>query len=316
MSREQIIKIAMVVCVVVLLCAVIVSTTGLFGVNGISGYANADQYTAGDTEITRTVKRIEINWTSGKLNLLHHAENTVTLQETAKRELKDDEKVQWWLDGETLRIQFSKPGIRMSMPEKELTLMLPEGIKLDHAELTATSADVVIDSLEAEELKVNTTSGDVKAQAEAGVIEMSSTSGDIHLTVTGHAEMARAHATSGNIVLAAEDVKNIDISSTSGEIDITADKNSDADIASTSGSVRLTLKEMGKVSVTGTSGNVTAALPEDPGFSAEVNSVSGKVTCEMALKQEGGRYTCGDESGKVHITTTSGNIRLEAAEKK
>ena len=140
MNRDQIIKIAMVVCVVVLLCAVIGTSTGLFGGSGIGGYANAEKYTSGDTEFTDEIRNLDINWTAGKVIVAYHAGSTATLRETAKRQLSDDEKLQWWIDGDTLRIQFTKPGIRWNMPEKELTITLPEGIELKQAALDRYNA--------------------------------------------------------------------------------------------------------------------------------------------------------------------------------
>ena len=101
MSRDQIIKIAMVVCVAVLLCAVIVTSTGVVNFNGIGGYNNAEMYTAGDTEITGEIRNIDINWTSGKVTVAIHTDETVMLRESAKRSLSEDEKLQWWLDGDT-----------------------------------------------------------------------------------------------------------------------------------------------------------------------------------------------------------------------
>ena len=79
MSRDQIIKIGMVILVVVLLCAVIITSTGMFG--KIGGYANAELYTSGDTEITEDVKKIDVSWTSGKVTVAYHAENTVSLKD-------------------------------------------------------------------------------------------------------------------------------------------------------------------------------------------------------------------------------------------
>ena len=91
MSRDQKIKIAMVVCVVVLACAVVITTTGMFNTSGIGGYANADQYTAGDTELSGKVQNLDINWTSGKVTVVYHEGNTVSLKETANRSLSEDE---------------------------------------------------------------------------------------------------------------------------------------------------------------------------------------------------------------------------------
>ena len=98
MNRDQKIKIAMIICGMVLACAVILTFTGGIGVTGLGSYANADKYPAGETVIRDPVKNLDINWTSGKITVAYHSGNTIRLQETAQRELSEDEKLQWWME--------------------------------------------------------------------------------------------------------------------------------------------------------------------------------------------------------------------------
>ena len=314
MTREQIIKIAMVVCAVVLLCAVIITSTGLFGSSGIGGYANADRYTSGNTEIGEEIRNLDINWTSGKVTVAYHAEKTVLLQENAKRALSEDEKMQWWLDGDTLRVQFSKPGIRLNMPEKELILTLPEGTTLKEARVATTSGDVEIPSLKADEVTVDSTSGDINAAAETGKAEFRSTSGDMRIRLGGKAEKAVFHSTSGKMEIEADAAEEIRADSTSGGIGITAREARKTKAGSTSGSIYVTLHKMQQLELSATSGKITAVLPANPGFTAEVNTASGDFSSGAALTREGNRYACGDGSAKAVLSTTSGNIRIDTAE--
>ena len=314
MSRDQIIKIAMVVCVVVLLCAVIVTSTGLFGANGIGGYANAEKYTAGGTEITGGVKNLDVNWTSGRVIVAYHAEDTVKLEEKAERSLSDDEKMQWWLDGETLRIQFTKPGIRLNMPSKTLTITLPEGIRFENASIQLTSGDMEIPSLKADKLNLGSTSGDIAATAEAPEAKFGSTSGSLKIRMTGKSDRIRVGSTSGSVELEAETAGTISAGSTSGGIRITAAEADDVKAGSTSGSIYVRLGKMNSLNLSATSGSITAALPETPGFTAKVGTTSGDFTYDLALTRNGDDYVCGDGSGKVEIGTTSGNVRFERAE--
>ena len=288
MSRDQIIKIGMVILVVVLLCAVIITSTGMFG--KIGGYANAELYTSGDTEITEDIKKIDVSWTSGKVTVAYHAENTVSLKESAKRALSDDEKLQWWVDGDTLRVQFTKPGIRWNMPEKELTITLPEDFRLQQANIGTTSGDIEIPALKAE---VNTTSGDQE------------------LEFNGSATQIRINSTSGSIRVKAEKAALIEAASTSGGIWMTAQECENAKANSTSGSIDTELGKMKQLSINVTSGNVTAKLPETPGFTADVHTTAGDFTYGLALTREGDKYVCGDGSGTVDIHTTAGNVRID-----
>ena len=93
MTRDQKIRIAMVICAVVLVCAVIISATGLLKGSGLEGYSHAEKYTAGETEIEGKVRNLDVRWTSGQVNLAFHEGGTVKLEETAERTLKEDEKL-------------------------------------------------------------------------------------------------------------------------------------------------------------------------------------------------------------------------------
>ncbi len=315
MNRDQKIKIAMVVCIVVLLCAVIITSTGMFGGTRIGGYANADQYTAGDTEISGEIKNLDVSWTSGQVAVAYHAEKTVKLQENANRSLSEDEKLQWWLDGDTLRVRFSKPGIRLNAPEKKLTVTLPEGIVLNRTSIETTSGEIEIPELKTEALNLASTSGDICAAAEVFKAELNSTSGDAQIRLTGRTEDLRINSTSGNLSAEAETAGIIDAGSTSGSIRITVSEAENVKAGSTSGSISAVLGKFGTLNLAATSGNVTAALPSEPGFTAHIETTSGSVAYDLPLARNGKEYVCGDGSATVRIGTTSGNVRLEASEK-
>ena len=315
MSRDQILKIAMVVCITVLLCAVIVTSTGAFGLTRAGIYADADKMTAGPAEITGEIRNLEISWTSGRVILLPAPGSTVRLEESAKRALSEDEKVQWLVDGDTLRIHFAKPGIRWNMPEKELTVMLPEGLCLQKLSAEVSSGDMEIRDQKAEVMILGSTSGDIRCTAEARHAEVNSTSGAQQLRLTGKTDVIRINSTSGDIHLETDQAEIIEAGSTSGSISITAEEGETVKAGSTSGMISTKLKKMKSLQLSATSGDVTAALPPDPGFTAQVTATSGRFTYGLALTRNGDEYICGDGSGQVKISTTSGNIRVDAAEK-
>ena len=313
MTRDQKIRIAMIVCAMIVACAVILSMTDIAGLAGT--YVSGEKYTAGDTEIAGTVSSLDIHWTSGKVTVEYHRENTVLLRETSDRALKEDQQMRWLLDGNTLRVQYMKSGLRLNTGlQKELTVTLPEGMKLDEASFSLTSGDLFIPALKAEKLVLDVTSGDVTAAAEAERTEAHATSGALRLTLTGEAKAVKAGTTSGTIRLEAEKADSIVADSTSGTVEILADEAGDTKIGSTSGTVMVTLGKMKTLSVSTTSGRVTAALPADPGYTADITTVSGRTDSTQALTRSGSKYTCGDGSADVRISTVSGDVRLEAAE--
>ena len=354
MNRNQKIKTLMAGCGLILAAAVILALTGVFGgVGGIGySYVNAEKYTAGETEIREPVRNLEINWIDGAVQVEYHGEDTVLLRETSKKTISEDMKMRWWLDGDTLRVQYSKPGLRLSTDlDKVLTVTLPEGVELGKVLLEATSGDLVIPNLRAEELKLESTSGDITAAAEAGSLhsettsgnqklktagtvkeiraestsgsvaleaedigkaEAKSTSGGVSVTVSGKADSIRAHSTSGRIYADVKAAKEFSAESTSGGADVRVADAGEMKVSSTSGTVSVGAGRMEKLSVSTSSGDVTCALAQDPGFTAKVSTSSGSVTNDIALTANGNEYACGDGSGKVEISTSSGSIRIEA----
>ncbi len=315
MRRDQIIKIVMVVCAVVAACAVIISLTGTFGGGSLFSYANADKYTAGEAEVSGDIRNLEVNWTSGKVTVAYHAENTVTLRETAGSTLSDDQKLRWWLDGDTLRVQYAKSNIHIGWNiRKELTITLPENLRLQKADLGATSADLDAPALKAETVILGCTSGDIAAETDAKTVDAGATSGNIRLKLTADADKVKIGTTSGSVSLEAGKAGKIEAGSTSGSIEIRAEEAGEVKIGCTSGTVRVNLKKAEKLHVSTTSGSITAGLSAAPGFTASVSTVSGSVNCGLAAVKNGDRYVCGDGSAKIELGSVSGSITILEAD--
>ena len=159
--------------------------------------------------------------------------------------------------------------------DKELTVKLPESIALKNVNIDATSGDVQIPSLEAQKMTIDVVSG------------------DISLDLSG-----------------ADELK---MSSVSGNVEATLDKVSSAEIDTTSGDVKLSAPGLEKLDIDVTTGDVTAALSGKPGFTAHLDTVTGKKNYALPLTKESGAYVCGDGSGSVKIDTTTGDINLISA---
>ena len=305
----------------------------LFGRSMGIDYANADRYTAGDTVVTAPVENLDINWTSGKVSVEYHDGPEIRVSETSDRGLSEDDRLRWWLDGTTLRVQYRKAGIRLSLfsvtPSKTLTLSLPKGTALKTVSVRATSADIIAPELTADELTLESTSGDILVSAEARTLNGGSTSGNLQLTL-GSVDLVSLTATSGSISVTLKDAKDLFLSSTSGDLFLTqrgetenlklnttsghitldTDKAAKVSVSSTSGSVTAAIRAFEDLSVGCTSGSVNAALPDAPGFTGEFQTTSGSFSSEIALEKSGNTYTCGDGSARCSIHTTSGNISV------
>lgn len=331
MNKNILLKGIMLVCAVALIAAAVFSVGNLFGFSGLS-WANAEKYTVGNAEITQPVRNLDIQWTSGEVNIAYHGESTVTLQEQANKKLSEDQRMRWWLDGDTLRVRYDEPRFRLfsfNNPEKKLTVTLPEGTALLEAEIQATSGAVNIPAVIADRLTVHVTSGSVNATAAARVVSCGVTSGTMSLRLRQDAEDVDVGSTSGSILLEAESIQKVKLGSTSGDIlagvkragsfeaqstsgsvQAVLGEAAQAEIGSTSGTVGVKIARIDTLKIGTTSGSVKAWLPAEPGFTAKLNTVSGRVEYDLPLAKQGDAYVCGDGSGRVSIGTTSGNITV------
>ena len=322
-------------CAALCMLALLACSAMIFLRNFRIGYANADRYNAGAAIVEGKVENLDINWTSGTVNIAWHDGNNVEISETATRDISEAEALRWWLDGTTLRIRFTKSGFfSLRSLNKALTVTLPTGIVLENVNIEATSADVTIPDLQVNALSVSLTSGDLElAQSgSSNSIALSSTSGDLHVRLeeakavfisttsgkialeqTDAADSVLLSSTSGDIRIALDSVNTLNASATSGSISLQANAVHNARLDSTSGTLIAALAAFDDLQIDSTSGNVTAALNALPGFTADIGTASGAFDSAIALKQDGSRYACGDESASLRIHTTSGDIRLEEA---
>ena len=331
MSGNGLSKVLLLLCAAVLVAAVVMGLNNVFGGTGIA-FANAEKYTAGNAEISNTVKNLDIEWTGGKVSIAYYGGSAIIISETSKTAISGDQQLHWWLDGETLRIRYEKPGIRLfniwNQP-KELTVTVPEGSVFGEVRISATSADMSIPQMKADRLLLTATSGDIVAAADAASLECTTTSGDQHLKLKGRMENILTAATSGNITIEAEEASAVKTGSTSGSVRIDADRIGELasgttsgnvtavvstvdrmTVSSTSGTVNLSVRAFGSLKAASTSGSVTATLSGVPGFTARITTVSGSINTDLAVTKQGSSYSCGDGSGRAEITTTSGNVWL------
>ena len=292
------------------------------------------KYNSGEARITDAVESIDIRWVAGSVNVELHDADTVLLQETADREIKKEDQMRWRLEGKTLVVEFSKFRLfNFFTPKKALTVTLPRNLHLKNAKISATSADITVPEMTAEELRLESTSGDIRVSAAAEKVFCEATSGDMTLKINGKAKNVKTGSTSGNqtlilnetetaemgstsgkLTLAVEKAEKVRMGATSGTILLDAGQVGTADLGSTSGNIGVKAKAFEKISVGATSGDVTAELSAEPGFTARVDHTSGSFNNAIALSKHGNEWSCGNGSGQLKISTTSGDIQLKALE--
>lgn len=328
MNSNKVLKVLSTLCAAVLLIAL--------GTN-LLPLAYAEQFHTGDAEISSAIRNLEIDWTSGAVYIAYHSGNTIRVSEKTTGVISEDMRMRWHLDGDTLRIEYNQPGFHLFsiIPhDKELTVSLPEGLRLEKVDIHSTSGNLFIPALWTESVKLKSTSGDIRAAVNARIVNSKLTSGDIELQVMSAAEEIKIESTSGDITLesawaadkteiestsgkiraAVKQTAKFKAKSTSGDIYTVLGNVKNANIKSTNGMVTVETGSMEKLEIRTTSGDVTAYLPTAPGFTAQIETTSGRIESQPPLIKDGKTYIAGDGSSKVEIHATSGNVTLCAKE--
>ncbi|MBQ7508351.1 MAG: DUF4097 family beta strand repeat protein [Spirochaetales bacterium] len=277
----------------VILLAVLVLVCGCRKTLSVLGntYKDAAKYTAGNlTYRASDVDAVSICYNSGNLTLVQSDSQNLNVTESGNK-LSEDQKVHWFMDGRTLRIQFAKSGYTGSFPvnSKNLTVEIPAVADL---EIVLTSGDAEIrGNLEAGNFTFVSTSGNLRAsEIRTGAFSIGSTSGDSNIDAV-YAKSAKLAATSGNIgigYLSAETVSH----------------------ASTSGSFSTGLASCSSFKAAATSGNIYITSLPPGGATLKYSHTSGDLKAD-GYTVKGDRMVFGNGSCSMEIDTTSGNLTID-----
>ncbi len=255
-------------------------------------YANGDAYSVGNAEFSENIEKIEIDWTSGKVNILPASSDKISIEEKTSRDVSENEQMHYLLDGKTLKIKFVKSGTPLiSAVTKELNVYIPENSSVKELDVGTASATVNAEVTGVDSASFSTASGDVGAVLDgAKEIDLDTASGRIEIICKG-------------------DVNKFEANSASGALQLTADHITDADIETASGKIECVFgKTPDKLDVDTASGRVLLTLPETAGFTADIDTASGSFNCEFATVRNGNSYVCENGASKISVSTASGDI--------
>lgn len=179
--------------------------SGCFNFSTSLNYKHADRYTMGGATITDSVKNIDINWIDGTVDVLTHNENTVSFSETSDIELDENKTLYYYLEGDTLHIQFGKARKIPSNQNfsKHLTVYVPEGAVFEDIDVDNVSSSFNIKGVSCDSFEADTVSGDVTVQLNAvREFKVDSVSADCRLESAVAPDEFEADMVSGNIELA------------------------------------------------------------------------------------------------------------------
>lgn len=301
---------------------IMVAAVALISVFALSGcsfmssinYADAEQYSVGDAEITDKIENVAIDWPSGNVNVVAHSGDSFLLSEKTGDERSDDFRVHWWLEDTTLHVKFAKSGTNLWLfraGHKELTLTVPEAFAFSDITIHSASAEINVKGLTTDTLSVSAASGDMTVDCTANTVKLNSASGNIDLTGMGKAEKIGINTASGEINAELVQAYQVELESASGKIYVAAASIDSLSTKAASGAVSCELDATpSECKLRAVSGAVNLILPDAPDFTAKISTASGKFESDFALKKDGNTYICGNGNGIIDIETASGDVSI------
>lgn len=220
------------------------------------------------------ISEIEINWISGSIRIGSGSTNDqIIVSESTVSD--EDYKMVCRREGDKLIIDFCKKknnfGINIPL-SKDLVIELPANWNCDSIDLETASADIFVTDLTVRELDVESASGKCEiVSCEIGEFDLDTASGDIYFEGS---------------------VTNLEVDAASANCKFI--------IANFPKALRFDMA----------SGDVELILPDDQGFTCNVDTLSGSIHNHYAEHHQKGSYTHGDGSCRIQINAVSGDVTI------
>ncbi len=249
------------------------------------------------------------------------AEDEILVQEFYNKEPKEDQKLQYNLNGSQLKLEYSTNVIGFQR-RGSIRIFLPESFagSLEEFRVMTASGDVTMEDIGAARQTIKTMSGDVKGACAMGDVNVTTASGDISFElIEGKGSI---HSASGDIKVK-KAVGTMNQGTASGDIEI-EELEGDGTFHTASGDVEITLTKAGeKLDIGTASGDVKVTLPAGCSVQMTLNSISGDIDtfCEGYAGEEHVDYvrngkhavgTVGEEPFlQLKASTASGDIDIK-----
>lgn len=245
-----------------------------------------------------SIKNIRVSWVSGGVSITPYDGDSIAFSESSLRPISENHALRYAVSNDTLTIHYSEPGTGWSRSwwnfSKKLEVRIPASLAHSLGELSvdAVSAEVALEGLSGERITLDTVSGGVEvANIAAQELILSSVSGGL-----------QAHAC---------EAAKVEADTTSGSVKLEgAFESVQAD--SISGAVKITSSVCpAKVRMDTVSGASVLAIPENEGFEARYDTVSGSFSCDFPATLADDRATYGNGGASFRFDSVSGSIRIE-----
>ena len=275
MKRNAIARIIIYSFIILILVSILLAGLGI----GMFTYridAQTETYTMGSGEIpAREINEIAIEWAAGTINIQTADTDTITFQEAGNQ---NAEPMVYRQNGNKLTIEYQASKIHFGFSvsnNKELTVIVPRDWYGHQLSVDAASADLFINGLTADDVDLNMASGDCHiSQCDITDLDLDCASGEIYYV--GTLKTLDCSAASGKVTAVLENIpSSIDFDGASADLELT--------------------------------------LPEDAGFTVELDTLSGHFDCEFETTRRGELYICGNGGCKIDVEGMSGNVTIHKA---
>ena len=267
------------------------------------------------------VRTLKLDWSSGSVDVERYNGSTVLVREEAKRALKENECLRYKLSGGELSILPCANRVS-NMPEKHLTVFIPQDLVLESLAVDVSSADVKVSGVETEKAILLESSSGVLCAEDCRCAELSleSSSGEQRVLRTEVGGELSSTSSSGGFQAGSLVCTAADIETTSGEQSFDGLRCDRLKLSASSGSIRGTALACGSVESESSSGAVSLAFAAVPA-GIEIETSSGDVTLTLprgtginllfdsSSGRLGGELLRGDLP--IDVETSSGNLTIE-----
>lgn len=266
------------------------------------------------------ISAIDIEWVSGPVELRPWDGDRINVTEYAKRPLNEGQRLDMSVQADgVLRIRWTREKAfwkNMFMVNKHLVVEVPKGLaqKLEKLNIKTVSGSVGILGISGEDFSLTSTSGAVSAcDGAAEKLKLNSVSGSVKVERFS-AEKLDLNTTSGRLSAEGFEAEKAKLNTVSGAVRAYGSAES-LDINSVSGSLELLLgacPEDAKLKTV--SGRITVGVPENQGFTAKYNSVSGGFRTDFPvtgnLGNKSGKAVYGSGETQFSLNTMSGGMEI------
>ena len=265
----------------IVLCAAVVVVLGAVLVTSLMG--ESLNFSAGDVGEAlegaigieaEKIQNLQIHWVSGDIHLSVATDGSKEIRVSVDGD--KDQPAYWQVKGQTLILRYSRPTVGISSvvePDKNLTIVVP--------------ADWC-----GQELDIETVSGTVKGDLlNVADIEVENVSAEC-LFESCWAKTVSFETVSGNVEYRGR-VLELECNTVSADCKVV-----------------LLEHNAQRLSMEAVSGDLIVSIPEEMGYSASLDSVSGNIYSDFHATHENGQMVYGDGSCKIDAESVSGDIEI------